>query len=210
MASTSRSQGRAGHRPAGGRLGKSRERMNKNPIEGRPGEASWHHTAKPFDAVREVNGAVVRRRAAFLPGETPRGRSGGESTPPRTGTPSRRTRWRRDRRPVSRARRPCRFPFDPDTLYRPRFQSADDPSGLNEMVRQSLFIQTQRDLQRFVQEAQFVRGKHPNVIGQSRLVKAHELVAMDAACMLQSFVNPHRNLCRQSIVHTVDRSADRR
>lgn len=53
--------------------------MDKNRIEGRPGEASWHNTAKPSDAVREVNAAVARRRTAFLPGEAPREESGGES-----------------------------------------------------------------------------------------------------------------------------------
>lgn len=53
--------------------------MDKNRIEGRPGEASWHNTAKPYDAVREVNAAVVRRRTAFLPGEALREQSGGES-----------------------------------------------------------------------------------------------------------------------------------
>ena len=43
--------------------------MNKNIIEGRQGEASWHHTAKPQVQALEVNGAVVSRSNAFLPGE---------------------------------------------------------------------------------------------------------------------------------------------
>ena len=53
--------------------------MNKNHIEGRPGEASWHNTAKPSDPVRAVNGAVARGRTAFLPGEILPGQSGGKS-----------------------------------------------------------------------------------------------------------------------------------
>ena len=53
--------------------------MDKNRIEGRPGEASWHNTAKPSDPVREVNAAVVRRRTAFLPGEIPTGQPEGKS-----------------------------------------------------------------------------------------------------------------------------------
>lgn len=51
------------------RLGKTRKSMDKNPIQGRPGRVSWHNTAKPFDLVRQVNGAIVRGRTAFLPGE---------------------------------------------------------------------------------------------------------------------------------------------
>ena len=43
--------------------------MNKNLIEGRCGEASWPNTAKPCGLVAQVNGAVVRGRTAFLPGE---------------------------------------------------------------------------------------------------------------------------------------------
>jgi hypothetical protein len=43
--------------------------MDKNPIQGRPGLVSWHNTAKPFDLVRQVNGAIVRGRTVFLPGE---------------------------------------------------------------------------------------------------------------------------------------------
>ena len=42
-------------------------------------------------------------------------RCGVRPTPHRTDTPIRRTRWRRDRRPVSRVQMPCRFPFDSDT-----------------------------------------------------------------------------------------------
>lgn len=79
MTSTSRGQGREGNRPSEGRLGKSRERMNKNPIQGRPGRVSWHNTAKPFDSTREVNEVVARRRTAFLPGEIPPEPSGGKS-----------------------------------------------------------------------------------------------------------------------------------
>ncbi len=79
MGSSSRSQGRPGNRPAGGRLGKSRERMNKNCIEGRAGEASWHHTAKPSDPVRTVNAAAVRRRTALLPREIPGRKCPGKS-----------------------------------------------------------------------------------------------------------------------------------
>ena len=79
MESGSRSQGCPGNRPAEGRLGKSRERMNKNCIKGRTGEASWHHTAKPSDPVRTVNAAVARWRTAFLPGEIPRWQRRGKS-----------------------------------------------------------------------------------------------------------------------------------
>src|SRR5690606_33401373 len=67
--STSRSQGREGDRTPEGRLCESHGPMNKNLIEGRSDRVSWHNTAKPFVSVREVNGVVVWRRAAFLPGE---------------------------------------------------------------------------------------------------------------------------------------------
>ena len=53
--------------------------MNKNLIEGRRDEASWHHTAKPYGLVSEVNEAVVRRRTAFLPGEASGVRASEES-----------------------------------------------------------------------------------------------------------------------------------
>ena len=53
--------------------------MNKNRIEGRRDRASWHHTAKPFGWVSEVNAAVVRGRTASLPGETCPVRAGQES-----------------------------------------------------------------------------------------------------------------------------------
>jgi len=66
---TSRSQLRKGDRPWEGRLGESREPMNKNHIRGRHGGASWHNTAKPVGEAVEVNVAVVRRRTAPLPGE---------------------------------------------------------------------------------------------------------------------------------------------
>ena len=79
MGSTSRGQGRMGNCPAEGRLGKNREPMNKNRIEGRPDEASWHNTAKPYDSVRAVNAAVARRRTAFLPGEILPVSTGGKS-----------------------------------------------------------------------------------------------------------------------------------
>ena len=75
----SRSQGGPGDRSAERSLGKNREPMNKNRIEGRRDRASWHHTAKPFGWVSEVNAAVVRRRTAFLPGETCPVRAGQES-----------------------------------------------------------------------------------------------------------------------------------
>ena len=53
--------------------------MNKNGIEGRPrwGEWAQHHEA--LDSVAEVNAAVVPGSNAFLPGETPTGKSDGES-----------------------------------------------------------------------------------------------------------------------------------
>ena len=78
-ANTSRSQGGPGDRSAESRLGKNREPMNKNRIEGRRDQASWHNTAKPFGWVPEVNAAVVRGRTAFLPGETCAARAGQES-----------------------------------------------------------------------------------------------------------------------------------
>jgi len=65
----SRSQGEPGDRFAEGRLCKTREPMNKNLIQGRRDEVSWHHTAKPFGLVVEVNEAVAQGRTAFLPGE---------------------------------------------------------------------------------------------------------------------------------------------
>ena len=51
------------------RIGKTHEPMNKNLIQGRCDEASWPNTAKPYGLVAKVNGAVVRGRTAFLPGE---------------------------------------------------------------------------------------------------------------------------------------------
>ena len=53
MASSSRGQGCPGNRAAGGRLGKSRERMNKNGIEGRPGRGEL---AQHSEAVRPSPG----------------------------------------------------------------------------------------------------------------------------------------------------------
>ena len=53
--------------------------MNKNIIQGRRGKASWHHTAKPQVQATEVNGAVVSRSNAFLPGEVPCARACGKS-----------------------------------------------------------------------------------------------------------------------------------
>jgi hypothetical protein len=49
--------------------------MNKNAIEGRRGGTSWHSIAKSKGSAVEVNGAVVSRSNAFLPGEilSPRG-----------------------------------------------------------------------------------------------------------------------------------------
>ena len=72
-------KGEPGDRASGGRLGKTREPMDKNPIQGRRDEASWHNTAKPSGLVAEVNGAVVRGRTAFLPGETSAARAVEES-----------------------------------------------------------------------------------------------------------------------------------
>jgi hypothetical protein len=43
--------------------------MNKNFIEGRPGQASGHITTKPYDSTRQVNEVVVWWRTAPLPGE---------------------------------------------------------------------------------------------------------------------------------------------
>ena len=68
----SRSQGAKGDRGSERRLCKTREPMDKNLIEGRRDEVSWHNTAKPFGLVSEVNEAVVRGRTAFLPGEPER------------------------------------------------------------------------------------------------------------------------------------------
>ena len=67
--STSRSQGGTGDRVAERRLCETRKSMDKNLIQGRSGLVSWHNTAKPFDLARQVNGAIVRGRTAFLPGE---------------------------------------------------------------------------------------------------------------------------------------------
>ena len=67
--STSRGQGGTGDRVAERRLCETRKSMDKNPIQGRPGQVSWHNTAKPFGLARQVNGAIVRGRTAFLPGE---------------------------------------------------------------------------------------------------------------------------------------------
>ena len=67
--STTRSQGREGDRPSGGRLWDSHKPMNKNRIRGRRGLVSWHNTAKPVVSAPEVNAGVVWRRSALLPGE---------------------------------------------------------------------------------------------------------------------------------------------
>jgi len=67
---TTRGQLRKGNRPGEGRLWESDEPMNKNRIKGRHDETSWHHTAKSFGLIVEVNAAVVSRSNAFLPGET--------------------------------------------------------------------------------------------------------------------------------------------
>ena len=77
--STSRSQGGTGDRVAERRLCETRKSMDKNPIQGRSGLVSWHNTAKPFDLARQVNGAIVRGRTAFLPGEACRVRARQES-----------------------------------------------------------------------------------------------------------------------------------
>jgi len=53
--------------------------MNKNIIEGRRDGTSWHNTAKSTGSVVEVNGAVVSRSNAFLPGEILAGQPAGES-----------------------------------------------------------------------------------------------------------------------------------
>jgi hypothetical protein len=53
--------------------------MNKNTIKGRRGKASWHNTAKPQVQAVEVNGAIVSRSNAFLPGEIPRRKCRGKS-----------------------------------------------------------------------------------------------------------------------------------
>ena len=70
---------RVGDHASERRLGKTRKSMDKNLIQGRPGWVSWHNTAKPFDLVRQVNGAIVRGRTAFLPGEACPVRAGQES-----------------------------------------------------------------------------------------------------------------------------------
>jgi hypothetical protein len=76
--STSRSQGGAGDRVAERRICETRKSMNKNHIQGRPGLVSWHKQATnrsavvyqmSFDLARQVNGAIVRGRTVFLPGE---------------------------------------------------------------------------------------------------------------------------------------------
>ncbi len=53
-----------------GRLGESRELMDKNRIEGRHGAMSWHNTAKSSGMPVEVNPAAVRRSNVPLPGES--------------------------------------------------------------------------------------------------------------------------------------------
>jgi hypothetical protein len=53
--------------------------MNKNLIQGRYDEASWHNTAKPQGLVVQVNEAVVWGRTVFLPGEVCPLRSGQKS-----------------------------------------------------------------------------------------------------------------------------------
>ena len=52
-----------------GRLGESRELMEKNRIEGRHGAMSWHNTAKSSGMPVEVNAVAVRWSNVQLPGE---------------------------------------------------------------------------------------------------------------------------------------------
>ena len=66
-------------RTDGAQRSQTRKSMDKNPIQGRSGLVSWHNTAKPFDLARQVNGAIVRGRTAFLPGEACRVRARQES-----------------------------------------------------------------------------------------------------------------------------------
>jgi hypothetical protein len=70
---------RVGDHASERRLGVTRKSMDKNPIQGRSGWVSWHNTAKPFDLARQVNGAIVRGRTAFLPGEISSVRAGEKS-----------------------------------------------------------------------------------------------------------------------------------
>lgn len=76
-----RSQLRAGNRPWGGRLWETGGPTDRNRIEGRRGEASWHNTAKPIGSSTEVppeadphwaeNAAVVPGSNTLLSGEIP-------------------------------------------------------------------------------------------------------------------------------------------
>jgi hypothetical protein len=52
-----------------GRLGESRELMEKNRIEGRHGAMSWHNTAKSSGMPVEVNAVAVPWSNVQLPGE---------------------------------------------------------------------------------------------------------------------------------------------
>ena len=62
-------------RPTVGRKAMRKPRSDEQEPHTRPawlghtGGASWHNTAKPTGLVMAVNGAVVRERTAFLPGE---------------------------------------------------------------------------------------------------------------------------------------------
>ncbi len=69
---TIRSQLAKGNRRGEGRLGESRELMDKNRIEGRQGASRWHNTPKASGMPVEVNAAAVRWSNVSLPGEPER------------------------------------------------------------------------------------------------------------------------------------------
>jgi hypothetical protein len=59
-----------------------------------------------------------------------------------------------------------------------------------------------------IESLELGRGEPANEIGQDGLGQADELVAVDAAVVLETLFDPYRDLSGQTIMHRVDRSAD--
>ena len=69
MQRTTKSQGRKGDRPSGGRLSEICQLTNRNLIKGRRDGLSGHNITKILHSVPQVNEAVGRRRFQCLPTE---------------------------------------------------------------------------------------------------------------------------------------------
>lgn len=73
-----------------------------------------------------------------------------------------------------------------------------------ESVAQFLSGQIEREGEGTIQFAEFLARQTANVVGEGRLGKADELVAMDRAVVLQAFINSYRDLGRQAVVNRVN------